>query len=257
MANFESSCFIKVLTLEIFDHDFYRSYGGDPFTDISSILARITWPRLTCLQLGDVVIDKQVITQFLNRHPTLQSVAAYLSVSVDRATQNFELDMTGLKKDALPNLTGLAVHPKLVRPILCGVPDHSTIRELTAVEPRDWDAPEVEIESPGADCDTWSELPLANALRVLLKEESLLIIQQPPRKKKKKSITIAVVGTSHLILSDPASLQVLLYYAFCCTNLILDWKLRKFEDNNTILVYLPIGYALSIFILRHHWQNSR
>ena len=163
MANFESSCFIKVLTLEIFDHDFYRSYGGDPFTHISSILAGITWPRLTCLQLGDVIVDKQVITQFLNRHPTLQSVAAYLSVSVDRATQNFELDMTGLKKDALPNLTGLAVHPKLVRPILCGVPDHLTIRELTAVEPRDWDAPEVEIESPGADCDTWSELPLANA----------------------------------------------------------------------------------------------
>ena len=77
--------------------------------------------------------------------------------------QNFELDMTGLKKDVLPNLTHLAVHPKMARPILCGVPDHSTIRELTAVEPRDWDAPEVEIESPAADFDTWSELPLPTA----------------------------------------------------------------------------------------------
>jgi len=71
--------------------------------------------------------------------------------------------MTGLKNDALPNLTRLAVHPKLACPILCGVPDHSTIRELTAVEPCDWDAPEVGIESPVADFDTWNELPLANA----------------------------------------------------------------------------------------------
>ncbi|EDR12127.1 uncharacterized protein LACBIDRAFT_323175 [Laccaria bicolor S238N-H82] len=153
---------LEFLALEIYDHSFYIIYGGDPFTDISSILAGITWPRLTSLQLGDVVVGKQVITQFLNRHPTLQFFAAYLSISVDRATQNFELDMTGLKKDALPNLTRLAVHPKLARPILCGVPDYSTITELTGVEPRDWDAPEVEIESPVADFDTWSELPLAN-----------------------------------------------------------------------------------------------
>ena len=110
-----------------------------------------------------MVIDKEVITKFLNRHPTLRTVVAYLSISVDRTTQNFELDMTGLEKDALPNLTHLAVHPKLARPILCVVPDHSTIRELTAVEPRDWDAPEVEIEPSAADFDTWSELPVINA----------------------------------------------------------------------------------------------
>ena len=109
-----------------------------------------------------MVVDKQVITRFLNRHTTLRTIAADLSLSLFERTQNFELDMTGLKKDALPNLTHLAVHPKMARPILCGVPDHSTIRELAAVEPRDWDAPEVEIESPVADFDTWRELPLAN-----------------------------------------------------------------------------------------------
>ena len=149
--------------MEIFDRCFQTSCGGRLSTDISPILAGITWPRLTCLQLGDVFVDKQVITQFLNRHPTLRTIAADLPIFVYESTQNFELDMTGLKKDALPNLTRLAVHPKLVRPILCGVPDHSTIRELTAVEPRDWDAPEVEIESPVTDFDTRSELPLANA----------------------------------------------------------------------------------------------
>lgn len=110
-----------------------------------------------------MIVDKQVITRFLNRHPTLRTIAADLSIFVYEPAQNFELDMTGLKEDALPNLTCLAVHPKLARPILRGVPDHSTIRELTAVEPRDWEAPEVEIESPVGGFDTWSELPLANA----------------------------------------------------------------------------------------------
>ena len=74
-----------------------------------------------------MVVDKQVIMRFLNRHPTLRTITADLSMSAHEPTQNFELDMTGLKKDALPNLTRLAVHPKMARPILCGVPDHSTI----------------------------------------------------------------------------------------------------------------------------------
>ncbi|EDR12618.1 uncharacterized protein LACBIDRAFT_311211 [Laccaria bicolor S238N-H82] len=153
---------LEFLSLEIFDRRFHAGHGRRLFTDISPILIGITWPRLTCLQLGDVVVNKQVITLFLNRHPTLRTIAADLSLSVNERAQNFELDMTGLKKGALPNLTHLVVHPKMARPILCGVPDHSTIRELAAVKPRVWDAPEVEIESPMACFDTWSELPLEN-----------------------------------------------------------------------------------------------
>ncbi|KAF8874866.1 hypothetical protein CPB84DRAFT_1752841 [Gymnopilus junonius] len=103
---------LEWLSLSIFDGKFL-GFWGNPFTDISSILSAVIWPRLHTISLHDILVRSDIMANFLLRHPGITSLSAFLSLSEE------DLPPAPFSLDSLQ-------------------PNPSTIRKLHYIEQCDW-----------------------------------------------------------------------------------------------------------------------
>ncbi|CAA7263372.1 unnamed protein product [Cyclocybe aegerita] len=193
---------LETLSLAILDRSFYYDFDGNPFTNISSILSSNPLPRLSSLKLQDILIDDDVLAHFIVAHPNLRHFSAFLSIDGDSlpsspfALEGYEDELI----DILPNLLTIDLPPEPLRIILRGLKRPSVIRELSVVEPCDWDAHEDgESEERVSSLDDVWGAP----------EENLESPMEGTHRSQLKNLLIDMPGLQSIVVKDVVSLSQL------------------------------------------------
>ncbi|KAF9531206.1 hypothetical protein CPB83DRAFT_881706, partial [Crepidotus variabilis] len=142
---------LESLSLEINDQDFY-AFGGNPYTNITSLIAAVFWPNLHTFKLRDIIVDRQKMGDFLFHHRALRQLSATLYTPSDTEDTEalpslpespFDLPtFTTPLTLFLPSLETLYSTPQTLRRVLHYVNRPSPLQRLGILEPLDWNADE-------------------------------------------------------------------------------------------------------------------
>ncbi|KAJ3501428.1 hypothetical protein NLJ89_g9345 [Agrocybe chaxingu] len=193
---------LESLSLAILDRNFYYDFDGNPFTNISSILSSNPLPCLSSLKLQDILIDDNMLAHFIVAHPNLHHLSAFLSIDGD-SLSSFPFALEGYEDeliDILPNLLTIDLPPEPLRIILRGLKRPSVIREISVVEPCDWDAYEdSESEEHVSSLDDVWGAP----------EGSLESPVEGPRRTQLKNLLLDMPELRSIVVKDVVSLSQL------------------------------------------------
>lgn len=125
--------------MAIIDRQFYYEFGGNPYTNLTSVLQDAHWPELTLLKLHDITIEDTVMTNFLLKHNKLETLSVFLSVT-DLPTLPFhissQVDLS--QGNFLPNLKDITSDARLMRQVLRALKQTCFLQSINSIEPRDW-----------------------------------------------------------------------------------------------------------------------
>ncbi|KAJ8507932.1 hypothetical protein ONZ45_g9731 [Pleurotus djamor] len=153
---------LQSLSLQIFDRKFYYDFDGNPYSDITPILAEARWPNLQHLCFWDITIESNTALSFLERHPTIRSISCHLSMCGNDSLPQLPFDLPNItsvpNSQLLPNIEELDLPANSIQQLAPSLRSCTSLQRIGVLEPYNW-CGSSEGSDPGFDFDDGRQMP--------------------------------------------------------------------------------------------------